>query len=241
VAATGALVLPLGLRATTTFRQTTGTSWVLRTDQQVPVETKARDWPVGSVGLTLTGTRPVTSVNAQLGFRESLNRTVQPGFDGSSAATVMENASRSLTPSVTLTWVGGFLTGADATVERGNQLAAGNLFRTERAQYNVNLGVSLRPPASLIRMPMPIRATARFSHSRNTTCLQTAGQEICQPFVDSRQTTGNITFDTEIPPNVSAGLQMGYVLNEELQASRKTRQIVVTAFVNLGATVGRLQ
>ena len=241
VAATGALVLPIGLRATTTFRRTTGTSWVLRTDQQVPVETEARDWPTGSISWTLTGTRPVTSLSAQLGFRESLNRTVQPGFDGSSTATVMENASRSLTPSITLTWVGGFLTGADATIERGNQLAAGNLFRTERAQYNVNLGVSLRPPASLVRMPMPIRASARFSHSRNTTCLQAAGRETCQPFVDSRQTTGNITFDTEFPPNVSAGLQMGYVLNEELQSSRKTRQMVVTAFVNLGATVGRLQ
>ncbi len=241
VAATGALVLPFGLRATTTFRQSTGTSWVLRTDQQVPVETEARDWPTGSVAWTLTGTRPVTSFSAQLGFRESLNRTVQPGFEGSDASTVLELASRSLTPSVTLTWVGGILTSADAMIERGNQLSAGNHFRTERAQYNVNLGVSLRPPANLIRMPMPIRATARFSHSRNTTCLQAAGREICQPFVDSRQTTGNITFDTEFPPSLSAGLQMGYVLNEELQASRKTRQIVVTAFVNLGATVGRLQ
>ena len=239
--ATGVLALPLGLRANTTFRQTTGTGWVLRTAQHVPIETEARDWPSGSVGWTLTGTRPITSLSAQLGFRESFTRSVQPGFTASGQATVMQNESRSLTPSVTLTWAGGLLTGADAVIERGNQLAVGNLFRTERSQYNVNLGMALRTPASIVRLPMPIRATGRFSRLRNTTCLQAAGRDTCQPFVDSRQTTANLTFDTEMPPNVSAGLQMGYVLNEELQASRRTRQIVVTVFVNLGATVGRLQ
>jgi hypothetical protein len=34
---------------------------------------------------------------------------------------------------------------------------------------------------------------------------------------------------------------MAYVLNEERQASRRVRQIAVTAFVNLATTVGRLQ
>lgn len=241
VAATGALTLPLGLRATSQFRRTAGTVWVLRTDQQLPIETESRDWPSGTVGWSFTGVRPLTSVSAQLGFRESFTRSIQPGLTGAGDATVTENDARSLSPTVTLTWIGGLLTGFDATLERGDQIAAGNLFRTARKQYNVNLGFAVRVPTGLARLPMPIRANARFSRTRNTTCLRSAGSDECLPFVDSRQTTGNITMDTDFPPNVSAGLQMAYVLNEERQAGRRVRQIVVTAFVNLATTVGRLQ
>jgi hypothetical protein len=239
VAANGAALLPLGIRVTTAFRHSTGTAWVLRTDRQVPIETESREWPTGSIGWTLSPSRVLTSLSAQLGFREMLTRSVQPGVV--SGGTVNENVARSLAPSVTLTWAGGILTSADATLERADQVSAGNLFRSERAQYNVNVGFAMRVPTGLARLPMPIRAMARFSRSRNTTCLRSAGQEDCLPFIDSRQTTGNITFDTDFPPNVSAGLQMAYVLNEERQASRRVRQIVVTAFVNLATTVGRLQ
>jgi hypothetical protein len=241
VAANGAALLPLGFRVTTAFRRSAGTAWILRTDQQVPIETESREWPTGSIGWTLSPSRLLTSLSAQLGFRELLTRSVQPGVVEGSAGTVNQNHARSVSPAVTLTWAGGILTSADATLERADQTSAGNLFRSERAQYNVNLGFAVRVPTGLARLPMPIRANARFSRSRNTTCLRTAGQEDCLPFIDSRQTTGNITFDTDFPPNVSAGLQMAYVLNEERQASRRVRQIVVTAFVNLATTVGRLQ
>lgn len=242
VSASGAAALPVGFRITTAFRRSAGTSWVLRTDQQVPIETESREWPTGSVGWTVTPSqRFLTSLSAQMGFRDIFTRSAQPGLDPASEGTVNETHARSVSPAVTLTWGGGLLTAADATLERGDQVSAGNLFRTERAQYNVNLGFSVRVPAGLARLPMPIRANARFSRARNTTCLRSAGQEECLPFIDSRQTTGNITLDTDFPPNVSAGLQMAYVLNEERQASRRVRQIVVTAFVNLATTVGRLQ
>lgn len=241
VAATAAAVLPLGLRMATAFRRSTGTAWVLRAGRQVPVETESREWPTGNIGWNIAPARLLSSLSAQLGFREMLTSSTQPGLGGAGSATVTQNRSRALSPALMLTWAGGILTGADATVERGDQVAAGNLFRSERAQYNVNLGFAVRVPTGLARLPMPIRANARFSRTRNTTCLRTAGQESCLPFIDSRQTTGNLTLDTDFPPNVSAGLQMAYVLNEERQASRRVRQIVVTAFVNLATTVGRLQ
>jgi hypothetical protein len=88
---------------------------------------------------------------------------------------------------------------------------------------------------------MPVRANIRFSRATNTTCLRTTGTTTCVPYLDSRQTQGNLTLDTDFPPNVSAGFQMAYVLNEERQASRKIRQIAFTAFVSLATTVGRLQ
>jgi hypothetical protein len=242
VTAAGAATLPLGFRVTSSYRRAAGTTWVLRTDQQVPIETESREWPMGAIAWNATPSRRfLTSLTAQLGFRRTLARTEQPGLIGGSGPTVTETYARSLAPSVTLTWAGGILTGGDAVLERGQQSVAGNLFRSARSQYNVNVAFTVRLPSGLVRLPMPIRASARVSRARNTTCLQTAGQEECVPYVDSRQTQGNLTFDTNFPPNISAGFQMAYVLNEERQASRRVRQIAVTAFVNLATTVGRLQ
>jgi hypothetical protein len=241
VAAAGAAGLPGGFRLASVFRRTSGTSWVLRTDRQVPVRSSSREWPSGSFSWTTTPSRnTLTSLTAQLGFRETEIRTEQPSFAGTGSTTTRTTVL-ALSPGVTMTWVGGLLTAGDATVERSEQLAAGNLFRSERAIYNVNVGVVVRVPTALARLPMPIRATARFSNVHNTTCLQSVGQTACVPFVDSRQTQAQITLDTDFPPNVSAGFQMAYVVNEERQASRKIRQIVVTAFVNLSTAVGQLR
>jgi hypothetical protein len=234
--------LPLGLRATTSYRRSSGTSWVLRTDQQVPIRTESREWPSGSVGWNVTPAGlPLSSLTAQLGFRRTTARTELRGLIGAAEATVTETRIRSLSPALTLTWAGGILTSGDATVERNEQRSAGNLFRTARSQYNVNVGFAVRIPTGLARLPMPLRVNARLSRATNTTCLQTAGAATCVPYLDSRQTQGNLTLDTDFPPNVSAGFQMAYLVNEERQASRKVRQIAITAFVNLATTVGRLQ
>jgi hypothetical protein len=47
--------------------------------------------------------------------------------------------------------------------------------------------------------------------------------------------------DTDLPPNMSAGLQMAYILNEERQSNRKIAQLIVTAFVQLSTSVGQLR
>jgi len=86
-----------------------------------------------------------------------------------------------------------------------------------------------------------IRTTAGYSVAANTTCLRRAGQAACVPYVDSRQTQAQLTMDTDLPTNVSAGLQMAYVLNEERQTNRKISQFVITAFVQLSTSVGQLR
>ena len=47
--------------------------------------------------------------------------------------------------------------------------------------------------------------------------------------------------DTDLPPNMSAGLQMAYILNEERQTNRKVAQLVITAFVQLSTSVGQIR
>ena len=82
---------------------------------------------------------------------------------------------------------------------------------------------------------------ASYSLATNRTCLKRTGTENCVPYVDSRQTQAQLTMDTDLPKNMSAGLQMAYVLNEERQTNRKISQFGVTAFVQLSASVGQLR
>lgn len=243
----GALRLLLGVRLTTSYRRTSGVTWVLRGDQQVPIRTQSREWPSGGLHWSWTPARghpagrALTSLTAQLSYRKSESGSQQPALTGAGAASITQSATRTLTPTLTLTWLGGVLTSFDASSERTEQLSAANRFRSVRGQQNATLSFAFKPPASLVRLKTNIRTTARYSVSDNTTCLQPAGQPLCKAYVDSRQTQAQLTMDTEFPPNLSAGLQMAYLVNEERQASRKIAQLVITAFVSLTTTVGQLR
>jgi hypothetical protein len=109
-----------------------------------------------------------------------------------------------------------------------------------RDAHNATVTFSFRPPTRG-RWRSNIRTTAGYSVADNTTCLRRAGQQTCVPYVDSRQTQAQLTMDTDLPTNMSAGLQMAYVLNEERQTNRKISQFVITAFVQLSTSVGQLR
>ena len=50
-----------------------------------------------------------------------------------------------------------------------------------------------------------------------------------------------IIVNTDIPPNMSAGLEMAYVVNEERELDHKSAQLVLTAFVSLNTSVGHIR
>ena len=222
-------------------------SWVLRGDQQVPIRTRSREWPSGGVNGSWSPPRhtrlgrALRTLTAQLNYRKSETGSEQPTLIGGGAASVTRTTGRTFSPSVSLTWAGGVLTSYDAMSERGEQLAAANRFRSARGQQNATVTFSFKPPAGLMRLKTNVRTTARYSVTDNTTCLQSAGQPRCVPYVDSRQSQAQFTMDTDFPPNLSAGFQMAYLVNEERQASRKVAQLVITAFVNLTTSVGQLR
>jgi hypothetical protein len=243
-------VLLLGLRANATYRRSRGVAWVLRAAQQVPIRTRTRDWPNGTLSWSVTPPRRtlgrvVSSLTAQVVYRRRETANEQPGFGsatgGGGGVSVTRGTERALGPSVALTWVGGVLTAFDAATERGEQLAAGNLFRSARHQQNATLVFAFRPPASLGRWQSNVRTTVRYSASDNTSCLRSAGQATCVPYVDSRRVQAQLTMDTDLPPNMNAGFQMAYLLTEERQTNRKVAQVVITAFVQLATSVGQLR
>ena len=100
---------------------------------------------------------------------------------------------------------------------------------------------AFRPPARIAHLKNMIRASAHYLTSGNAVCLQTPGQATCVPYVDSRQSQTQVTFDTDFPPSLSAGFQMAYLVNDERQTNHKTAQLVITAFVNFSTSVGQIR
>ncbi len=241
----GGAVLPLGLRANATYRLTRGVIWTLRTDAQVPIRTRSEEWPNGSISWSFSPSRQLvgrllSSVTARVGYRrvESLNE--QPTFGAPGSVALNSTIDKTFTPAAAITWIGGVFTSFDMSRTTSDRLSAGNLFRSVRDAHNATVTFSFRPPTRG-RWRSNIRTTAGYSVADNTTCLRRAGQETCVPYVDSRQTQAQLTMDTDLPTNMSAGLQMAYVLNEERQTNRKISQFVITAFVQLSTSVGQLR
>jgi hypothetical protein len=240
----GVAVLPLGLRANATYRLTRGIIWILRADEQVPIRSRMREWPNGAISWSfsprqLVG-RLLSNVNARVGYRRAESINEQPTFGVPGSVAVNSTIEKAFTPSASVTWAGGVFTSFDLNRTTSDRLSAGNLFRSVREAHNGTVTFSFRPPTKG-RWRSNIRTTAGYSVAANTTCLRRAGQTTCVPYVDSRQTQAQLTMDTDLPNNMSAGLQMAYVLNEERQTNRKIAQFVLTAFVQLSTSVGQLR
>src|SRR6267143_935520 len=248
----GVAVLPLGLRANATYRLTRGIIWTLRSDEQVPIRSRTREWPNGSITWSfsprqLVG-RLLSNVNARVGYRRAESINEQPTFGvvagagagGPGRVAVNSTIDKTFTPSASVTWVGAVFTTFDLSRTTSDRLSAGNLFRSVRDAHNATVRFSFRPPTRG-SWRSSIRTTAGYSVAAATSCLRRAGQVACVPYVDSRQTQAQLTMDTDLPTNMTAGLQMAYVLNEERQTNRKISQFVITAFVQLSTSVGQLR
>ncbi|HYR16635.1 MAG TPA: hypothetical protein VEQ67_20830, partial [Mycobacterium sp.] len=243
----GAVVLPLGLRANASYRLTRGVIWTLRTDEQVPIRSHSQEWPSASVNWSFTPPRQVvgkllSNITARLGYRRLESSNEQPTFalPGGGAVALNSVHEETFTPAASITWIAGIFTSFDLTQTTSDRVSAGNLFRTTRNAHNGTVTFSFRPPTKGSWRSY-IRTTAGYSVANNATCLRRAGQDACVPYVDSRQSQAQLTMDTDLPNNMSAGLQAAYVLNEERQTNRKISQFVLTAFVQLSANVGQLR
>ncbi len=246
--ATTTLGLPLGFRLTGLYQQTTGQTLILRLTELVPISTAVREWPSGTLSWTVSPSRSslgriLSGLTAQLSVRYHDVTNTQSSLGGDQSAGLATSFSKdhSVSPSVTASWAKGVLTSFDATRLITDQITAGNTFRTTHTQRNASVSFAWRPPPAILKLKTSIRTTARYSYALNATCLQSAGQGACVPYVDSRHSEGQLTLDTSFPPTLSAGLQVAYDLDDERQINRKVSQLTLTAFVQLNTNVGQIR
>ncbi len=246
--ATTTLGLPFGFRLTGLYQQTRGTTLILRLTELVPITTTAREWPSGTLTWTVSPSRSslgrvLSGLTAQLSLRYHDVSNTQSSLAGDIATGLVSSFSKdhSVSPSITASWAKGVLTSFDATRLVTDQTTAGNTFHTTHNQRNGSISFAWRPPPAILKLKTSIRTTARYSYALNATCLRSAGQVNCVPYVDSRHSEGQLTLDTSFPPTLSAGLQVAYALDDERQINRKVSQLTLTAFVQLNTNVGQIR
>lgn len=222
-AATG-LDFPFGLTATLNY-----TDLVTQRFQQVNegflvATVSQREWPSGTLRFTRSFRRgALTLLTLAAGLRERRGSTIQPSVSGTQAVTA--NRSRTLNPELQL----GFRNGLNAlaTLNDVRQSTDVNGSTTELDQDDLTATLSLP-----FKLPFRVggqRRVARSSFtallSRAEQCLQRRDAPDCQVISDTRRQEFRASVDTDIISIATAGLQVGYTVNELRHLDRKTSQI----------------
>jgi hypothetical protein len=243
------LRMPLGFSVVAAYAQRSQHTWSRRLDAQSEVDQGDTQWPDVTGRWVWTPPRLlrtiVTSVSASGGLRVSTAETVQPPFQvevGASAVTLDEVRStqetRSWPVSLTVTWAPHITTNLSLTESRGTSLQAGNSTLTSHQDLTANVSFAFRPPKQYLPLPSDVRTALRYASSSDQACIVLAAGGACVGISQSSRHQFNLSMDTEMPPNVSAGLSIGYILTEDAHIDRRFSQVVITASVTVNFQSG---
>ena len=243
------LRMPLGFSVVGAYAQRTQRTWSRRASGQAETDQGDTQWPDVTGRWVWTPPRflraILTSVSASGGLRVSTAQTVQPPFQlevGSSTVTTNEVRStqetRSWPVSLTVTWAPRITTNLSLTKSRGEALQAGNSTLTSHEDMAANVTFTFRPPKQYLPLPSDVRTALRYTSSTDAACMSLASGGPCIGISQSSRHQFNLSMDTEMPPNVSAGLSFGYILTEDAHIDRKFSQVVITVAVTVNFQAG---
>jgi hypothetical protein len=252
VRASGGVRLPLGISATTDFQRRTTSSWARRGAGQSVLEQTELNWP-NVTGRWIWSPRQrlirgiVASVSATAGWRVRETRSQQTAASGSGGPEGVGGAiqgSQTTTGvplAFTVNWAPRVITTLSVSENRTEDHRSGNLTRTDRSETSADLAFTFRPPHEILPLPSDVRTAFRYANSVSSGCILRAGDTTCVAIADSRRRQVNFTMDTDMPPNVSAGVSVSYIVTEDAHANRKFAQWVVTASVTVAFTAGEIR
>ena len=250
--ASGGVRLPLGISTTTEFQRRTTSSWARRGAGQSALEQTEQSWP-NVTGRWIWSPRQrlirgiVASVSATAGWRvrETQSRqtagSVTGGLEEGGNAIQGGQTTTSVPLSFTVNWAPRVITTLGASENRTEDRRSGNLTRTDRSEMSADLTFTFRPPHEILPLPSDVRTAFRYATSVSNGCVLRAGDTTCVAITDSRRRQINFTMDTDMPPNVSAGVSVSYIVTEDAHLNRKFAQWVVAASVTVAFTAGEIR
>ena len=244
--------LPLSLRVTTSYQTRTTLLWSLRGAAQQEQRTTDTDWPNLSGQWVLSPRRGllrkvITSVTATATLRVRESESVQPPLqlpsgEGTSSGEIRSTSqTRSLPLSLGISWAPRVMTNIARSVDKSRTERSGSLTLNERRQTSANVTFSFRVPPAIIPLRSDVRTTLRYANTVNTGCVRNPRAPDCTPISDSRRKEYTLLMDTDMPPSVTAGLSISYVLTEDAHTNRKFSQFVLTANVRVIYTAGEIR
>jgi hypothetical protein len=233
----GGADLPLGIAFTLSHALTRTTRFQRVSGGFVEIETSSREWPVGNLRWSRTFKGgPLALVALGTTFRRREGRSVQGNRSGAPALSSIESSS--ITPDVQVSLRNGmsFTVGLNALDQEN--LSNGNETRLDQDDVTGAFNYSFRLPRSLSRLRKQLRSSLTLFQTDARTCLQQRGLADCVVISDvsRRELRGGL--DTDLAQTVSAGLQVGYSLNDSRHLSRRTSQISIIASVQLSLFAG---
>jgi hypothetical protein len=247
-----AVRLPLNLRVTTSYQTRTTLLWSLRGAAQQEQRTTDTDWPNLSGQWVLSPRRGllrevITSINATASLRVRESESVQPplqllsGEPASSGEIRSTSETRSLPLSLGISWAPRVMTNIARSVDKSRTERSGSVTLNERRQTSADVTFSFRVPPDIIPLRSDVRTTLRYANTVNTGCVQNPRAPDCTAISDSRRKEYTLLMDTDMPPSVTAGLSVSYVLTEDAHTNRKFSQFVLTANVRVVYTSGEIR
>ena len=235
--ATGA-DLPLGFSFTLSHALTRTSRFQRVGGSFLPTETRQREWPVGNVRWSHTFRGgPLSLLALGTGFRRREGNSVQGNQEGTAGARSAIESS-AITPDAQVNFRNGVALTLGYSELDQSSLSNGNNTQLDQNDLSGSLNYAFRLPRSLSRLRKQVRTSLNFTSTDALTCLEQRGQEGCIVISDVSRYELRGGLDTDLLQTVSAGLQMGYSLNDARHLSRRTSQISILASFQLSLFAG---
>jgi hypothetical protein len=230
--------LPLGFSFTLSHALTRTTRFQRVAGAFIPTETQQREWPVGNVRWSHTFRGgPLSLLAIGTGFRRREGNSVQGGRAGIvGARSAIESST--LTPDAQI----GFRNGVSLTLGYSeldqSTLSNGNNTQLDQNDLSGSVNYAFRLPRSISRLRKQVRTSVNFVSTDALTCLEQLGQQDCLVISDVSRYEIRGGLDTDLMQTISAGLQVGYSLNDARHLSRRTSQVSILASFQLSLFAG---
>ncbi|MBA3658642.1 MAG: hypothetical protein H0W67_03525 [Gemmatimonadales bacterium] len=229
--------LPFGLSATFSYSLIRSDRYQRIGDAFTVTATRQFEWPVGSVRWTHTFRGgPFALIAAGAGFRRREGTSVQIGEEVTSVASATRSSS--LTPDLQLGFRNGMnLTFSLASRDQRNE-NNGNATLLNQDDLTGAFSYSFRVPESISRSRKLVRSSLTAVSSKALTCLAQRQIPDCSVTSDVRRQELRGGLDTDVFKTLSAGLQVGYTINDARNLNRRTSQIFLLTSFQLSLFAG---
>ena len=114
----------------------------------------------------------------------------------------------------------------------------GSITLLDQADLNGSLSYAFPLPRALSRVRKLARSSFSVVVSKATQCLIRTANTDCQIISDTRRQEYRGSIDTDIISTLTAGLQLGYTVNDFRSLDRKNSQLFLVASLNLSLFAG---
>jgi hypothetical protein len=230
--------LPGGFSFTLSHALTRSTRFQRVGGSFIPTETNQREWPVGNVRWSQTFRGgPLSLLAIGTSFRRREGGSVQ-GSRGATAGARSAIESSAITPDAQISFRNGVSLTLGYSELDQSSLSNGNQTQLDQRDISGSLNYGFRLPRSISPLRKQVRSSLTFVSTDALTCLEQRGQESCIVISDVSRYEVRGGLDTDLLQTMSAGLQVGYSLNDARHLSRRTSQISVLASFQLSLFAG---